>query len=568
MISVLEKGESTMKKLNRLIAAALALSMMLSVSACKVNFGIHGKTEVSTGTTATETGTEATTTTTSETSESTKATESEGYPEKGCKIEFKPQDQRYHYDMDLTLDKEKNTVGGHVVFTFFNDSGKDWEELCLRDYSSLYKSPDKVGYDPAVKTHGEITDIKNIVDGRTGNQITMKRDEDESVVWLPLGSKLAPGEKMTLSYDFVAKIPTVADRYGVQDGVYNVTNFYPILAEYTRDGWSHEAFYSTGECFFSEISDYDVKLTVPEKMVVLTTGLEQGETKGTGTKTITIHADCVRDFVFSASEDFKLVEGDYNDTHIRVAYTEEKNPKIDKKYADESLRVSKESLYAFGQAFGEYPYKDLEVILAPIAAGGMEYPNLIIISKDFPDGMDDDFLDSYVTEMAEEVVSHEIGHQWFMGIVGSNSGLQPWLDESFASYTEQVYQDFFHPNQKTGTIDFGEDHFHDEDGNVAGPEDKPPYYPINRSFYEFSDEWSFVVGVYYQGKAALIAMEKAVKRNVFHGIIREYVRNNAFRNADQSDFFKVLYKYAGTDNEKLNEIMEKYFDEKALPNAA
>jgi len=112
-----------MKKLNRLIAAALALSMMLSVSACKVNFGIHGKTlKYPTGTAATETGTEATTTTTSETSESTKATESEGYPEKGCKIEFKPQDQRYHYDMDLTLDKEKNTVGGHVVFTFFNDS--------------------------------------------------------------------------------------------------------------------------------------------------------------------------------------------------------------------------------------------------------------------------------------------------------------------------------------------------------------------------------------------------------------------------------------------------------------
>ena len=560
-----------MNKKIRVIALVLAASMLLSLSACKINVGVHGKVSVSSEeATGSETTTEVTTTSATTTTTATEETTEETvYPEKGCKIEFKPQDKRYHYDMDLTLNADKNTVGGHVEFSFFNDTDKDWDKLCLRDYSSLYKFPKKVGYDSAVKTHGEITDIKNIKDGRTGSEIRMERDEDVSVVWLPLASKLAPGEKMTLSYDFVATVPTVADRYGVQDGVYNVTNFYPILAEYTDDGWSHEAFYSTGECFFSEISDYDVRLTVPEKMTVLSTGLETGENASSGSKTITIHADCVRDFVFCASKDFKILEGDYKDTHIRVAYTEEDNPKFYKKCAEESLRVAKESLEAFGSAFGEYPYKDLEVVLAPIAAGGMEYPNLVIISKEIPMGLPDSELDNYAVNMAESVVSHEVGHQWFMGIVGSNSGLQPWLDESFASYTERVYENFKDPGILGGSTYIVEENY-DYSGmhNHSGSDEENPYVPINRSFYEFPDEWSFVMGVYTHGQAVLSMMQSAVGYDNFLGIIREYVQNNAFRNADQMDFFDVLYKHAGVHNKKLNQIIADNFDEKVQPPEA
>ncbi|MBP5654721.1 MAG: M1 family metallopeptidase [Clostridiales bacterium] len=550
-----------MNKKIRAISLMLVACMLFSVAGCKIR--IHSKETTETTTTTEATTTEATTeaTTTAESSAATEpsettSSESSGFPEKGCKIEF-PSGDRYLYKMYLTLDDKKNTIGGHVDATFFNDSSDDWDKLCLRDYSSLFLKPEDAGYDGGVKTNGALTEINNIQDSRTGNTIEYERDKDVSVVWLPLEKKLAPGEKMTLSYDFVAQIPTVADRYGVQDGVFCITNFYPILAEYTSEGWSHIGFYACGECFYSEIADFDVMLTVPSDMVVLSTGVETSEAKEGDTKTIGIYAECVRDFVFCGSKNFKLVEGDYKDTHVRTAYFEEEKPEYDKMEAEIALKAAIDSLEAFGSAFGEYPYKDLEVIIAPISAGGMEYPNLVIISKAFVGTGDSDESRKEIYQLsADNVVSHEVGHQWFMGIVGSNSGLQPWLDESFASFTEYIYELAVYPDkahQLPVTFDDG-------------------YYtrnvPINKSYFDYDDNMSYISSVYWRGKQILVNMYELLGEEQFNGIIREYVHEFAFKNADQMDFFNLLYKYAGTDNEKLNDIIYENFDDTVQPPKA
>ena len=92
-----------MNKKIRVIALVLAASMLLSLSACKINVGVHGTVSVSSEeATGSETTTEATTTSATTTTTATEETTEETvYPEKGCKIDFKPQDQRYHYNMDL-----------------------------------------------------------------------------------------------------------------------------------------------------------------------------------------------------------------------------------------------------------------------------------------------------------------------------------------------------------------------------------------------------------------------------------------------------------------------------------
>lgn len=345
-------------------------------------------------------------------------------PVKNCAIDF-PTDPRYHYDMALELDTANRTVSGHVVLQFFNNSDKLWTELCFRDYSSLFKDEQTSG---VPGSDGALTEITNIQLGNSGN-IDYVRDDDVSVVWVPLPQAIEPDQEATISYDFVAKIPTLADRYGVYQDVFNVTNFYPILAVYTADGWSHEAFYNMGECFFSEIADYHVMLTVPTECMILSTGTEEVYKEESGKTTYSIDAPCVRDFVFCASAGFKLFEGQYKGVHIRVVY-DEKHPATDQMdaCAEASVKAAEDSLAAFGEAFGEYPYPELDIILAPIDAGGMEYPNLIICTAVSYYCMQLS-SDTIPFQLMSVVVAHEIGHQWFMGIVGSNSGLEPWLDE-------------------------------------------------------------------------------------------------------------------------------------------
>ena len=475
-------------------------------------------------------------------------------PEKDCLIDI-PTDPRYHYDMDLTLDTKENTVSGHVVVQFFNNSDDDWDELCLRDYSSLFKDDQTSGIRGS---NGALTEITNIVDNRGNKSIEYKRDDDVSVVWFPLETPLKAHEEMTLSYDFTAKIPSLADRYGVSDGVYNVTNFYPILAVYTDGAWSHEAFYNMGECFFSEIADFNVRLTVPSEYMILSTGIETNAQEKDGNTIYTIVAPCVRDFVFCACASFKLVEGYYRDVHIRVVYDEAHPASTEMDAcAAASLEAAQDSLAAFGEAFGQYPYAELDIILAPIDAGGMEYPNLIICTAEsyYCTKYDWDLI-PYQTMCV--VVAHEIGHQWFMGIVGSNSGMEPWLDESFASYTEIVYEEY-------KGLDDAFEYYSRKFNNLGDPAysdqlRRDGQLPLNRSYYSFSTTNAYVFAAYETGKAALFQMEEILGREEFHGIIREYVHRNAFTNSTAERFFEVLFEAAGQDNKDLNDLVNAVFE--------
>ena len=560
-----------MKKMQKLLSGLLAMSIAVSVSACNRRSSLETKQKKLGATMETEAPeteptylpTDTTPEPTDTTPEPTDTTAPSGntdlnlqipVPEKNCSIEFLPENERFHYDMALELDTTKNTVSGHVVAKFFNNSDDAWDKLCLRDYSSLFKDEQTSG---VPGSNGALTEIENIEVGNSNN-IQYTRDSDVSVVWIPLPTPLQPKEEMTLSYDFTAKIPSLADRYGVSQDVFNVTNFYPILAVYTNGDWSHEAFYNMGECFFSEISDYKVMLTVPSDYMILTTGVETEYKQENGKTTYSIDAPCVRDFVFCASAGFKLYEGDYKDVHIRVVY-DEKHPASNEmpECCEASVQAAEESLAAFGEAFGEYPYPELDIILAPIDAGGMEYPNLIICTVDT----------LYCTKNSWEklpfntmrgVVAHEIGHQWFMGIVGSNSGMEPWLDESFASYTEIVYYEYVgDPSKYDYYSRKGADL---SDSNYNSSIKAMGSIPINRSYYSFGSEYSFVYAAYEVGKQALFQMEEILGTEEFHGVIREYVRRNAFKNSTADRFFEVLYECAGKNNADLNALIDAVFE--------
>lgn len=560
-----------MKKQTRAIASTLIFAMLLGVTACSKKDPNKSKKKFSVATQAetTEAPSETTESTTESTTETTTETTTEAtsnplglkidVPQENCEIQFLPEEERFKYDMVLELNEADHTVGGHVVVNFYNNSSEEWNQLCMRDYSSLFKEAHHDGFQEIEVKEGALTEVTNVMNETTSQALTCNRDADVSVLWIPLDQNLKPGEHMTLSYDFKATIPLVADRYGLSDGVYNVTNFYPILAVYEDGkGFSHEAYYNFGECFYSEISDYHVTLTLPEKMKLLSTGVENTPANADGKNTYTIEAPCVRDFVFCASENFKFFEDDYDGIHIRLVY-DEAHPCGDTMdaCAEASLQAAKDSFAAFNKAFGKYPYPEVDIVLAPIDAGGMEYPNLIICTVDAMYCLTNSY-ESFPYEQMAIVVAHELGHQWFMGIVGNNSGMEPWLDESFASYTEFVFYEYLGVEDEMElysreTFDLTKDPW-------LTSMQANGILPINRSFYDFEDADSYILAAYSYGKIALYHMEEILGREAFHGILREYVHRNAFTNSTASRFFGVLLECAGQDNADLNKLIEVLFD--------
>ncbi len=479
-------------------------------------------------------------------------------PAENCEIAF-PTGEKYHYDMELKLDPAAHTVSGHVVFDFYNDTQDAWEQLCMRDYPSLFTDPRAIGYDQTgSEVQGAMTVITVLTDSRDGAEIEFTREKDISVLWLPLSKPLQPGESMTLSYDFTATIPLLADRFGLADGIFCVTNFYPILSEYANGEWSREPYFDYGECFVSEIANYDVRLTVPAGYLVASTGTETAKSENGDAVTYTFKAPFVRDFVFAASNEVEWATKTFDGVRVNVLYSRQfDDVKVMEVAAEKAFEAAEYSLIAFAEAFGKYPYEELDIIFSPMGAGGMEYPNLVLIAEDeaWPvGGAEDEFL------YLKTIVAHEIAHQWFMGIVGSDSGLIPWQDEALASYAEIVYMEYLvdHDMLKTmlGSGRFFVDLTKESTAEVLKREG---LWPINRPADDYEDMFVYTESIYTYGHELFVQLEPLVGYKNVHAFLRKYVQKYAFTNADTKGFLEMFFECFGRDNELINRMINGSF---------
>jgi len=451
-----------------------------------------------------------------------------------------------NYEMVMELDTDNNTVTGSMILTFTNTSAVDLSEIYLRDYPAAFQ--DKYGtYE---------MDISGVQDLRFGTDVECERDGDDmTTVIIPLDEPLAPGEEISLYMDFVTPLPEIGDRFGSYKGVYSLTDFYPILCRFDMDGnWSHEPYFFGGECFYTDMSDYEVELTVPEGYMVATGGQIVSEETDGGLTSYQITAEDIRDFTAIASDEFVEIEAEQNGVQYYLYYVP--NDDLDAEAAEAYMDVCINSIEYFSECFGDYPYPTLTCVFStmPSNIGGMEYSGLVLISNNlyFEDA------DSFYGYSADCVIAHEVGHQWFMGIVGSNSYLEPWLDESFASYTEWVYCKEFFPDQATDGIWWlGYDmstSISDYDGIAPGS----AY--INLSVGEMNDDYTYWYKIYAEGAHFLFLLEQELGEDVMYDFIKEYVSRCKFKNATTEDFVNTLYDVVGTDNTEVNKIVNVFLD--------
>ncbi|HKC69917.1 MAG TPA: M1 family aminopeptidase, partial [Bacteroidia bacterium] len=93
----------------------------------------------------------------------------------------------------------------------------------------------------------------------------------------------------------------------------------------------------------------------------------------------------------------------------------------------------------------DYAYNNVSAVQGDIEAGdGMEYPNITIIGETTTDFE----LDVLIT--------HEVGHNWFYGMLGSNERKNAWMDEGINAFNELRYVQTKYPNATLATI-FGRD---------------------------------------------------------------------------------------------------------------
>ena len=213
-------------------------------------------------------------------------------------------------------------------------------------------------------------------------------------------------------------LPRRNDRFGYAGGLALVGTALPTLEVHDDQGWHHDAFEDLGESFYSVTGRYRVTLVgVPDLDIPATGTLASAKTLPNGLVARTYTAADVRDFAWAAGR-LAQVTGYAGATKVVVSY---RAGAVTRTQAQSTLAAARKSLNTFSASFGAYPYPELDVVLGAFPDfGGMEYPTIVF------------------SEVDRWTVAHEIAHQWWYGLVGNDQYAEPWLDESLATWSEEL----------------------------------------------------------------------------------------------------------------------------------
>lgn len=431
-----------------------------------------------------------------------------------------------HYEIDVQMFEKEKMYTGRQYTRYTNNTGVELQELYFHLYPNAYKTlegapiilqngfPDPMSYDV-----GYIDVLEVSIDGFDLEYEVI--GEDKTILKVKLNEPLTEGETIKLFLGYDGKLPNSKDRFGYGQRVMNFGNWYPILCVYDEDGWNLEPYYKLGDPFYSNLANYNVRITTDKKNIVASSGNILSEEVFQDKKIYEIEGKLIRDFAWALSPYFKIKESKVDNTTIRLYYLDEKSTTV--RYA---LNAATDSIKTFNKRFGKYPYKDFNVVMTEFSSG-MEYPGIVFISNDYFNYGSRDVL--------EQIIVHEAAHQWWYGLVGSNQIKEAWLDEALATYSEVIYASEVHGKNK------GREYYNKyiSQGFEYGKRYLGENEMVNRPLNEFVGWNDYSILVYLKGAMFINQIKVNYGEDALYRILSEYYKKYKFYNASTEDFIKI-----------------------------
>jgi hypothetical protein len=356
---------------------------------------------------------------------------------------------RVDYQLQVRLDHERHTLSGSGVITLHNRSPKDLSELYFQLYLNAFKSPRTLFYrSTTLHARGgarpsqwgalRVTRLRAVSqpeDLWPEVATTPGDPDDETSVLVPLVHPVAAGSDARFEITWEAELPGLAERTGFKDDFHFLGQWFPKLAMLEANGtWSHFPFHPHAE-FYANFGDYEVQIDTDSALVVGATGALLREEPAPGLGSPTNHrtlrlyaAPNVHDFAWTSWGGFETSTQLVGGVRVHTLF-----PKGNERNRERALLAIRHGLAFYGEHFGAYPYPDLTIVHPPrwaIDAGGMEYPQLITTGGAWYLG--------WLSHAVEQVTLHELGHQWFFGLLASNEAAWPFLDEGLTSFADEA----------------------------------------------------------------------------------------------------------------------------------
>jgi aminopeptidase N len=375
--------------------------------------------------------------------------------------------QKLSYTINVSLNDIDKTLTGDETISYKNNSPSTLDFIWFHIWPNAYKQETTALFQQIKSDTSRQGKLDKYVSGHieglnfkaNGKKLATEAHPNPQyidIIKVKLASPLKPGDSVQIATTFKVKLPSYFSRSGFADGEFMVTQWYPKPAVFDKEGWHEFPYLDMGE-FYSEYADYKVNITLPSTYVVGATGVLQNadeltQYKVTGAKnlaakndnpalyiaknpkankTLTYIINNVPDFAWFADKNFviqydtaKLASGKNIDI---FTYYHHKKSSL---WVNSAAYV-KDGLKRYSNWIGEYEYPIVQAVEGPKnnASGGMEYPTVTLITS--PDAK---------PETLDAVITHEVGHNWFMSMLGSNERVHTWQDEGMNSYYQFRYE--------------------------------------------------------------------------------------------------------------------------------
>ena len=490
-----------------------------------------------------------------------------------------------NYVIHAALDEKDTTLKGNISMHYTNNSPDTLNYLWLQLDQNLF-DPGSRGAS-ATPVNGDRFDVKGYKKGGyhigyasvlyKGKKYTIQPVITDTRMQIRLPFSIAPhGDKIDITISYSFSIPEYgADRMGrlnSKNGViYQLAQWYPRMCVYDDiNGWNTLPYMGLGE-FYCEYGNFDFFITVPSDMIVAASGdlqnpqqvLTSAEIKRLnqarksdstvsiineneiglssmrpvhkGTLTWHFKMQNSRDVSWTASKAFIWDAARINFPSGRKGIAMAVYPVESKGYESygRGTQYLKQSIEIYSKDYFEYPWNS--AVLVAGVVGGMEYPGIIFCSY------------RSKNRGLWHVVTHEIGHNWFPMIVGSNERQFMWMDEGMNTFINGYSSNWFNKGEYGDTTNRDILNMANAMKRSKYPLMTPPEAMGLRDY-----------GMYYSKTSTglNILRNSVIGANRFDYAFKTYIRRWAFKHPQPEDFFRTMNDAAGED---LNWFWKEWF---------
>ena len=361
--------------------------------------------------------------------------------------------QDIYYKIDAELDDKANTVTGKEKLTYWNNSPDTLKVVYFHMYQNAFQPG---SYYDMLNIHNHIKPVFGYYEKQKEDIVVTKIESggqplqtwlDNTVMQVKLLKPLLPGASVDFDINFTSYFDMGSLRRRMKLFIHNgykhfdCVHWYPRICVYDRkSGWDVDQ--HLDKEFYGDFGAFDVSLTLPNNYIMDATGTllnkdevlpadlrqkldisnfanKPNEEKPSeiiapdGTKKIwRFHAENVHDFAWTADPTYRIGEKDWNGIQC-IALVQEEHAGHWQDAPDFIANVIK----TYSTDIGMYGYPKMVVC---DARDGMEYPMLTLCGGIYPE--------------YHYVIAHEVGHNWFFGMLGNNETYRAIMDEGFTQF--------------------------------------------------------------------------------------------------------------------------------------